>query len=152
MAIDMSLTLNALPAKDSGKDVRRVTESQPATAQQGVAQVDGKQPVEKAAQSERLDSASAPVPKQELEGAVSQMKDFAQMLNRELQFDVDDELGQTVVRVVDKESGELIRQIPSEEIMELARQMKEMREADSMRLEGKGSREPPVGFLVEIQA
>ncbi|MEN8179486.1 MAG: flagellar protein FlaG [Pseudomonadota bacterium] len=148
MAIDMSITLNALQAKDSGKDVRRTFEHQPATPQQGVGPVVEKQPVEKAAQSERLTS----VPKQELEGAVSQMKDFAQMLNRELQFDVDEDLGRTVVRVLDKESGDLIRQIPSEEVLALAKQMKEMHETGLDGVEGSGAREQPVGFLMKTQA
>ena len=152
MAIDMSLTLNALTAKSSGKDVRRTAESQPARPQQSVGQVDRKQPVEKATQTERFAAAPANVQKKELDGAVKQMKDFAQMLNRELQFDVDDELGQTVVRVVDKESGELIRQIPSDEILELAKQMQEMRETEDIRLEGRNTRQQPVGLFVKIQA
>lgn len=152
MANDMSLTLNALPARNSGKDVRRTAESQPATPQQGVGPVVGKQPVEKAAQSEKVSSAPAAVPKEELEGAVRQMKDFAQMLSRELQFDVDEDLGRTVVRIMDKASGNLIRQIPTEEVLALAKQMQEMQTAEESRLDGKGVREQPVGLLVKLQA
>jgi flagellar protein FlaG len=40
-----------------------------------------------------------------------------QNLNRSLQFSVDDESGDTVIKVVDSETEELVRQIPSEEIL-----------------------------------
>jgi|GEM_PF-391106 len=151
MATDMTLTLNALPARDPGKDVRRSTEKTPVAQQQAIDQATGK-PVVSTSRSQPVASQSADVPVDQLRGAVSQMKDFAQMLNRELQFDVDDELGRTVVRVVDKDSGKLIRQIPSDEVLALARQMKEMREAEAGRVDGKGTREQPVGLLVKLQA
>jgi flagellar protein FlaG len=90
--------------------------------------------------------------KEQLDGAVSQMRDFAQMLNRELQFDVDEDLGRTVVRVLDKESGDLIRQIPSDEILALAKQMKELSEVELESVDGNGYREQAVGFLMKTQA
>ncbi len=158
MTNDMSITLNALPAKGSGKEARRAAESQPAAPPQGIAPVSGKPPVAEAARSEKSSSAAlASVPKEELAkeqllGAVSQMQDFAQMLNRELQFDVDEDLGRTVVRVLDKESGDLIRQIPSDEILALAKQMKELREANLEGIDGNSFREQPVGFLMKTQA
>jgi flagellar protein FlaG len=158
MTNDMSITLNALPAKGSGKEARSAAESQPAAPSQGIAPVSGKPPVEEAARSEKSSSAAlASVPKEalakeQLAGAVSQMQDFAQMLNRELQFDVDEDLGRTVVRVLDKESGNLIRQIPSDEILALAKQMKELREAKLEDVDGNGYREQAVGFLMKTQA
>jgi flagellar protein FlaG len=151
MANDMSLTLNALPAKSSGKAVPRTSESQSVAALHDVNRIKGTQQVEDARQADKPSSSNLRIPKDELSGAVSQMKDFAQMLSRELQFDVDDDLGRTVVRVVDKDSGDLIRQIPSDEVLTLAKQMKEMREAEEGRLDGKGLREQPVGLLVKFQ-
>ena len=152
MTTDMAITLNTLPVKDSGTDVRRLTESQPAAPPQDIESVSRKPSIDEFSQDERPVSASVSVPKEELVGAVSQMQDFAQMLNRELQFDVDEDLGRTVVRVVDKESGDLIRQIPSDEVLALAKQMKEMREADFESTSGSGHREQPVGFLMKTQA
>ncbi|MDJ0805692.1 MAG: flagellar protein FlaG [Gammaproteobacteria bacterium] len=152
MTTDMMLTLNALPAKDSGKDVRRATESQPAALPQGAEAVTEKSPVEKSTRTEGSDTQSSAVPKEQLVGAVSQMQDFAQMLNRELQFDVDEDLGRTVVRVLDKESGDLIRQIPSDEVLALAKQMKEMRESELEGVDGTSALAHPVGFLMKTQA
>ena len=151
MTNDMSITLNALPAKGSGKEARRAAESQHAAPPQGIAPISSKTPVEEASRSERP-AALESVPKEQLVGAVSQMQDFAQMLNRELQFDVDENLGRTVVRVLDKESGDLIRQIPSDEILALAKQMKELREANLENVDGNSFREQPVGFLMKTQA
>ena len=152
MATDMSITLNALPAKDSGKDVRRTAESQPASPAPPVVPVTVKQPVEGNARFEKIASASSPVSKEEVEGAVMQMRDFSQMLKRELQFDVDEDLGRTVVRVIDKDSGELIRQIPSEEVLELAKQMKEMKQSGEIGFDGKGFRDQSIGLLMKTQA
>jgi len=157
MTNDMTLTLTTLPARDSGKTVRSVAESLPAAPPQGASPVSGKPPVEEAARSERPSAASPSLqkeaaPKEQLAGAVSQMQDFAQMLNRELQFDVDEELGRTVVKVVDRESGSLIRQIPSDEVLALARQMKELREANLEGVDSVGLREQSVGFLMKTQA
>ncbi|MEN8166071.1 MAG: flagellar protein FlaG [Pseudomonadota bacterium] len=157
MTNDMSITLSALPAKSSGKEARRAAESQHTAPPRGVAPISGKAPVEEAARSEKSSSALASVPKEELAkeqlvGAVSQIQDFAQMLSRELQFDVDEDLGRTVVRVLDKESGDLIRQIPSDEILVLARLMKELREANLDSVDGNSFREQPVGFLMKTQA
>ena len=152
MANDMTLTMNTLPAKGSGKEVRRTAESQSVSPQQGVDPVTSKQSVEETNQSGKAAAASSEISKEKLEGAVSQMKDFAQRLNRELQFDVDEDLGRMVVRVVDRDSGDLIRQIPSEEVMALASQMREMQEAEASQLDGKSLREQSVGLLVELQA
>ncbi len=152
MASDMTLTLNALPAKDSGKTVRRETESQPVSQAESVGPISRKQPVEETTRSEQVASASALISKEEMAGAVRRMQDFGQVLQRELQFDVDEELGRTVVRVIDKDSGDLIRQIPSDEVLELARQMKELKEAEETRLDGKGFREQTIGLLMKTQA
>ncbi len=43
-----------------------------------------------------------------------------------LQFSIQQDTGQTVVRVVDKDSGELIRQIPPQELLDLASKLEDM--------------------------
>jgi len=52
-----------------------------------------------------------------LRDKVAELNDYMQNLNRSLQFSVDDESGDTVIKVVDSETEELVRQIPSEEIL-----------------------------------
>lgn len=65
--------------------------------------------------------------KEPLENVVSDINSMVQDLRRELQFTVDDESGETVVKVIDKETDELIRQIPAQEILELRKRLEEMR-------------------------
>lgn len=62
---------------------------------------------------------------QQLEQAVTQLNDFAQNIQRTLNFSVEEVTGQTVVQVFDSETDELIRQIPSEEAIKLASAIEE---------------------------
>lgn len=59
----------------------------------------------------------------DVEDAVSRINDFVQKSQRTLNFQLDEDSGQTVIRVYDKESAELIRQIPGELALELARKL-----------------------------
>lgn len=152
MTTDMSITLTTQAAKDLGREGRNV-EGTPATPpQQGVAQVSPIRAVHTSGPTQVVPPASSTVSKEDVEVAVAQMKDFAQVMSRQLQFDVDDDSGRTVVRVLDKDSGDVIRQIPSDEILALARQMKEMMESESAMVAGKGLRDQPVGLLMKTQA
>ncbi len=49
-----------------------------------------------------------------------------QAVNRNLQFKVDEDTSELVVKIVDSDSGELVRQIPSEEMLEFIKHLKEM--------------------------
>ncbi|MDX1340762.1 MAG: flagellar protein FlaG [Reinekea sp.] len=59
----------------------------------------------------------------EVEQAVAKLNDYVQNTQRKLEFQIDDDSGETVVRVYDKHSDELIRQIPNEEALELAKRL-----------------------------
>ncbi len=63
----------------------------------------------------------------QLEKAVSDINEYVQTVNRELQFRVDDALplGRSVVTVVDADTQETIREFPSEQALSLARSLKE---------------------------
>jgi flagellar protein FlaG len=52
--------------------------------------------------------------------AIEQIEDFLADSQRQLTFQVDENSGRTVVRVVDPGSGEVIRQFPSEELLQVA--------------------------------
>lgn len=58
--------------------------------------------------------------KPKLQEAVNQINAYVQTVQRDLSFSMDDDSGQTVIKVIDTDSGELIRQIPSEEVIALA--------------------------------
>lgn len=57
--------------------------------------------------------------------AVSQLNDFVQNVQRDLQFEVDRDLGETIVRVIDRETQEVIRQIPDEVALKLAEKLQQ---------------------------
>ena len=56
----------------------------------------------------------------ELEKAVTDIRDFVQSTQRNLDFSIDDSTGRVVVKVIATESGEVIRQLPSEAALKLA--------------------------------
>ena len=63
--------------------------------------------------------------REELDDAVSQLNDFVQNVQRDLQFEVDNDLGQTIVKVVDQATKEVIRQIPDELALRLAENLQQ---------------------------
>ncbi|MTI76212.1 flagellar protein FlaG [Marinobacter sp. DSM 26671] len=63
--------------------------------------------------------------REQLDDAVSQLNDFVQNVQRDLQFEVDNELGQTIVKVVDQSTKEVIRQIPDELALRLAENLQQ---------------------------
>jgi flagellar protein FlaG len=65
---------------------------------------------------------------EELEAAVRNLNDYVQNVQRNLQFNIDDDSGHTVIKVIDSKTEELIRQIPSEELLAVARHIREMEE------------------------
>ena len=60
-----------------------------------------------------------------LKEVMSHLKELVRELHRELEFSVDQESGDTVIRVIDRETDEVVRQIPSEELMHLRRRLEE---------------------------
>jgi flagellar protein FlaG len=58
-----------------------------------------------------------------LEKAVTDIREFVQSTQRNLDFSIDDSTGIVVVKVVATESGEVIRQIPSETALKLAQNL-----------------------------
>lgn len=65
--------------------------------------------------------------RQPVEEAISSIKQFAQSIQRNLNFALDDSSGRVVVRVTDAMSGDVIRQIPSEDALRLAESLEEAR-------------------------
>jgi flagellar protein FlaG len=61
---------------------------------------------------------------QQLGQAVKELNQFVQNEQRDLKFQINEDTGEMVVRVVDRSSGELIRQIPNEVVIALAAQVR----------------------------
>lgn len=73
-----------------------------------------------------INEAKEPRPDQEtLDEVVSDMNNLVRELHRELQFSIDDESGETVIKVIDSETDEVVRQIPSEEVVRMRRHLQE---------------------------
>jgi flagellar protein FlaG len=79
-----------------------------------------------------LKSQPANANQQDTKSQIEELQQFNQNIDRSLQFQVDDDLGITVVRVIDKETDELIRQFPPEELINLSRRLKELNEQNSI--------------------
>ena len=58
--------------------------------------------------------------REQLESAVKAVKDFIQPMTGSLEFTLDEESGETVIKITDPSTKELIRQIPSKEMLEIA--------------------------------
>lgn len=87
-------------------------------------------------QAEKMEMSRADV-----ENVVSQLKDYVQSMQRDMDFHVDDATGRVVIQVIDSNSNEVIRQIPSEEILAIARHL-----ADAL------ENQEPKGFFIELKA
>ncbi|WP_396621450.1 flagellar protein FlaG [Marinobacter sp. W-8] len=77
-----------------------------------------------ASKAERLQERNE-AQREELDQAVSQLNDFVQNVQRDLQFEVDNDMGQTIVKVVDQQTQEVIRQIPDEVALRLAEKLQQ---------------------------
>lgn len=62
-----------------------------------------------------------------VEEAISSIKQFAQSIQRNLNFALDESSGRVVVKVTDAVSGDVIRQMPSEDALRLAESLEEAR-------------------------
>lgn len=60
-----------------------------------------------------------------LNEVVSELNNLVRDLHRELQFSVDVESGETMIKVVDSKTDEVVRQIPSEEVVRLRQRLEE---------------------------
>jgi len=61
--------------------------------------------------------------KESLTGTISDLNQMVQQAQRELQFSIEEESGEMVVKVIDKETDEVIRQIPAQELLELRKRL-----------------------------
>jgi flagellar protein FlaG len=63
------------------------------------------------------------VNKQELEQALTRVREVFQKADSRVEFSIDPDLDRVVVKIMDGESGTVIRQIPQKEVLELAKSL-----------------------------
>lgn len=68
-----------------------------------------------------------PSNKEQLEAAVKAVNDFLKPLNNSLQFNIDDDTGKIIVKVVDSTTNEVIKQFPSDEMLAIAKAIDNMK-------------------------
>jgi flagellar protein FlaG len=89
-----------------------------------VSQAENPQVISDVSKAEKLQARNE-AQREQLDDAVSQLNDFVQNVQRDLQFEVDNDLGQTIVKVVDQSTKEVIRQIPDELALRLAENLQQ---------------------------
>lgn len=66
-----------------------------------------------------------PLEREQLEQMAQQLQEFMGEMNRSLQFQVDEDSGRDVIKVLDKDTGDIIKQYPSEEVLNLVSKLSE---------------------------
>lgn len=74
------------------------------------------------AQTQKAEASRAQV-----EEAAKAVNDFLKPINNALEFQLDDDTGKTVVRVIDTATKDVIRQFPSEEMLSIAKAIDKMK-------------------------
>ncbi|MCC0180303.1 flagellin [Aeromonas hydrophila] len=139
IGIPSSVTPSSLQSSNkSGQSAAQVlsgtTEEQRVTAQDVKKQQEG-QPGEK---NDKQD-----VPQADIENEVQKLQEFSKLQGWTVNFSVEKDLDQVVIKVVDAETKSMIRQIPSEELLAISKRIKDLRESDAT---GGGSR---AGLLLD---
>lgn len=66
-----------------------------------------------------------PLEREQLKKMAQQLQEFMGEMNRSLQFQVDEDSGRDVIKVLDKDTGDIIKQYPSEEVLNLVSKLSE---------------------------
>ena len=79
----------------------------------------------------------------DIEKEVQNLQEFSKLQGWTVNFSVEKDLEQVVIKVMDANTKSMIRQIPSEELLAISKRLKDLREGD---VTGGGSR---VGLLLD---
>ncbi|WP_049049014.1 flagellar protein FlaG [Aeromonas hydrophila] len=139
IGIPSSVTPSSLQSSSkSGQSAAQVlsgtTEEQRVTAQDVKKQQEGQAGEKNAKQA---------VPQADIENEVQKLQEFSKLQGWTVNFSVEKDLDQVVIKVVDAETKSMIRQIPSEELLAISKRIKDLRESDAT---GGGSR---AGLLLD---
>ena len=118
--VKTALKTAAHPSKDIKDEATTVRSLDPAETKKSEQKTDASK-VNKTKETAKQKETS----EQAIGNAVSQLNTYVQSINRNLEFNIDTDSGQIVVKVVDSETDEVIRQIPNEEALYIAKQLDE---------------------------
>lgn len=63
--------------------------------------------------------------KEEIRQIVDELSRMARSFNRRLEFSINDETNQVIVKVIDQDSGDVVKQIPPEEVVRVHARIRE---------------------------
>jgi flagellar protein FlaG len=76
-------------------------------------------------QEQSADSSEVVKSKESVSDAVASLNEYAQTVQRDLQFKLDDSSGKTVITVLDRETDTVVRQIPDDVALRLAQDLQQ---------------------------
>lgn len=109
----------AVPTSSSGEAT---------TAPAVVRRLPGETPASVQPEESRRSEAARQAPEEQqqaLREAVTKLNEYVQSVQRDLQFDLDDTSGKTVIRVLERSTGDVVRQIPDDIALKLARNLQQ---------------------------
>lgn len=129
-----SLQSSSKSGQSAAQMLSGTTEEQRVTAQD----VKKQQEVKAEEKSSKQDTSEI-----DFEKEVQNLQEFSKLQGWTVNFSVEKDLEQVVIKVMDAETKSMIRQIPSEELLAISKRIKDLREGDAA---GGGSR---VGLLLD---
>lgn len=139
IGIPSSVTPSSLqPSSKSGQSAAQVLSGM-AEEQRVTTQDVEKQQEERAKDKVRKSDVSD----KDIEKEVQNLQEFSKLQGWTVNFSVEKDLDQVVIKVMDANTNSMIRQIPSEELLAISKRIKDLREGDVI---GGGSR---VGLLLD---
>ncbi|WP_139407385.1 flagellar protein FlaG [Aeromonas veronii] len=139
IGIPSSVTPSSLQSSSkSGQSAAQVLSGM-AEEQRVMTQDVGKQQEERAKEKVRKSDVSD----KDIEKEVQNLQEFSKLQGWTVNFSVEKDLEQVVIKVMDANTKSMIRQIPSEELLAISKRLKELREVDVI---GGGSR---VGLFLD---
>ena len=116
------IKLNEMGGSPRLSVVSSAQKTQTASTSTAPAEVNKLEPQLKAQQDQER---SQKVSKEDVQNAVTKLNDFVQNVQRNLQFNLDDASGKTIITVVDKQTSEVVRQIPDDVAVKLAQDLQQ---------------------------
>ncbi|KTA77052.1 flagellar protein FlaG [Aeromonas salmonicida] len=139
IGIPSSVTPSSLQSSSkSGQSAAQVLSG--TTEEQRVMAQDVKKQQEEKAQEKASKQDTSEV---DIEKEVQNLQEFSKLQGWTVNFSVEKDLEQVVIKVMDAHTKSMIRQIPSEELLAISKRIKDLREGDAT---GGGSR---VGLLLD---
>ena len=116
------IKLNDLGGAPKLSVVSSAQQTQTASTSTAPAEVDKLEPQLKTQTEQEVNQKAS---KEDVENAVTKLNDFVQTVQRNLEFNLDDTSGKTIITVVDKQTSEVVRQIPDDVAVKLAQDLQQ---------------------------